>query len=182
MSALSMTIGGSEAATEATFGVVNPATGQVFEQAPRCTPEQLDAAMDSAQKAYRDWRADMEVRRECLRKIADLLFAAGGELAPILTAEQGKPLGDANVEVIGAGVWFKYFADLDVPARSSRTTPTLSWRCCGDPWEWWPPSRRGTSRWFWLRGKSRRRCWQATPWCSSHRRTRRCPPSSWASY
>lgn len=115
MTAVSMTIGGSEAATEATFGVVNPATGEVFEQAPDCTPGQLDAAMEAAQKAFRDWRQDLDARRECLGKVADLLFGAGGELAPILTAEQGKPLGDANLEVLGAGVWFKYFADLDLP-------------------------------------------------------------------
>ena len=33
----------------------------------------------------------------------------------MLTSEQGKPLGDASMEVSGAGVWFKYFADLELP-------------------------------------------------------------------
>lgn len=115
MTTFSMTIGGSPVATEDTFGVVNPATGEVFEQAPECTREQLDAAMDAAHKAYRDWRVDMQARRDALRAAADLLFGAAGELAPILTAEQGKPLGDASMEIMGAGVWFKYFADLDIP-------------------------------------------------------------------
>jgi acyl-CoA reductase-like NAD-dependent aldehyde dehydrogenase len=35
---------------------------------------------------------------------ADLLMAKAGELAPVLTAEQGKPLQDATFEIIGVGV------------------------------------------------------------------------------
>lgn len=115
MSGFAMTIDGQPVPSEKTFGVVNPATGEVFEQAPDCTPQQLDQAMQSAQKAYRDWNSDPGLRRAALSKAADLLFGAGAELAPTLTAEQGKPLSDANIEVLGAGVWFKYFADLDLP-------------------------------------------------------------------
>lgn len=33
----SMTIGGEGAVTEQTFGVINPATGAVFAEAPDCT-------------------------------------------------------------------------------------------------------------------------------------------------
>jgi acyl-CoA reductase-like NAD-dependent aldehyde dehydrogenase len=110
-----MTIDGGPAPEGATFGVVNPATGEVFERAPDCSREQLDAAFDAAHKAYRDWRADEAARRDALRRAADALFAAGADLAPVLTSEQGKPLADANLEVLGAGVWFKYFADLELP-------------------------------------------------------------------
>jgi acyl-CoA reductase-like NAD-dependent aldehyde dehydrogenase len=115
MSGFAMTIDGQAVPSERTFGVVNPATGEVFEQTPDCTRQQLDQAMESAQKAYRDWNSDPALRRAALSKAADLLFGAGAELAPTLTAEQGKPLTDANIEVLGAGVWFKYFADLDLP-------------------------------------------------------------------
>jgi len=115
MSAFAMTVDGGALPTSETFGVVNPATGAVFEEAPECGREQLDAAMESAHKAYRDWREDEAARRVALHKAGDLLFASVGELAPILTAEQGKPLSDANTEVLGAGVWFKYYADLEVP-------------------------------------------------------------------
>jgi len=110
-----MIIGGSPAATAATFGVVNPATGEVFAEAPDCSREQLDAAMESAQKAYPAWKADEAERRARLDEAADVLFGVVEELAPILTAEQGKPLGDARIEVLGSGVWFKYFAGLELP-------------------------------------------------------------------
>ena len=110
-----MTIGGTPASTSATFGVINPANGEVFEQAPECTREQLDGAMEAAHKAYRDWRSDEAARRQALNAAADALFAAAGDIGPVLTAEQGKPLADANMEVFGAGIWFKYYADLELP-------------------------------------------------------------------
>ena len=52
----------------------------------------------------------------CL-KMADVLMASAAELAPVLTAEQGKPLADANIEVFGAAIWCQYFANLETPAQ-----------------------------------------------------------------
>jgi acyl-CoA reductase-like NAD-dependent aldehyde dehydrogenase len=115
MGNVSMVIGGEAVATEATFGVRNPATGEVFAEAPECTREQLDAAMDSAAKAYRDWRGDEDARREALRQMAGVLMGGLAELAPMLTAEQGKPLNDANLEVFGSAMWCSYYADLERP-------------------------------------------------------------------
>lgn len=115
MSNFSMTVDGATAVAERTFGVVNPATGEVFEQAPDCTPAQLDAAMEAAQKSYRDWRLDIDARRDALRAAGELLVEAADELAPTLTAEQGKPLHEARREILGSSVWFKYFADLELP-------------------------------------------------------------------
>src|SRR3546814_9629635 len=112
-----MTIDGVAATTEAAFDVVNPATGAPEATAPDCTPQQLDAAMDSAAKAYRDWRRDEGRRRELLRQCADALMAAAEDVAPILTLEQGKPLGEATFEVYGAAIWFQYYADLEIPRQ-----------------------------------------------------------------
>jgi acyl-CoA reductase-like NAD-dependent aldehyde dehydrogenase len=110
-----MTIGGEAVPTAATFDVVNPATGRALAAAPDCTEEQLDAAMESAAKAYRDWRSDEGVRRDALRTVADVLESSVDDLAPLLTAEQGKPLRDAKREVRGAALWCRYFAGLEVP-------------------------------------------------------------------
>jgi acyl-CoA reductase-like NAD-dependent aldehyde dehydrogenase len=102
-----MVIGGERRAAQDTFGVVNPATGEVHAEAPECTREQLDEAFDAAAKAQLDWRTDLDARRETLLAAANTLFGAAEQLGPILTAEQGKPLKDAIGEVFGAGVWFK---------------------------------------------------------------------------
>jgi acyl-CoA reductase-like NAD-dependent aldehyde dehydrogenase len=42
-------------------------------------------------------------------------MGAAGDIAPILTAEQGKPLGEANIEVFGAAIWLQYYANLEIP-------------------------------------------------------------------
>ncbi|MEU8341427.1 Acyl-CoA reductase [Actinomadura meyerae] len=111
----SMTIDGAAADAPGTFGVINPATGEVAEQAPDASREQLDAAMAAAQAAYADWRRDEAARRKALQAAADVLFARSEEIGRILTLEQGKPLADGTMEVVGAGVWLKYFADLELP-------------------------------------------------------------------
>jgi len=117
MADVTMTIDGKDVPTEATFDVVNPATGAPEATAPECSPHQLDAAMESAAKAYRDWRSDEDARRAALRKAADALMAAAGDIAPILTAEQGKPLGEATMEVYGAAMWLQYYAGLEIPRQ-----------------------------------------------------------------
>ncbi|HEY1118965.1 MAG TPA: aldehyde dehydrogenase family protein, partial [Acidimicrobiales bacterium] len=86
---VTMTIDGVASSTEATFDVINPATGAPEATAPDCTPQQLDAAMASAAKAYRDWRRDESRRRDMLRQCADALMAAANDIAPLLTLEQG---------------------------------------------------------------------------------------------
>ena len=112
-----MTIGGDTVPAAESFGVVNPANGDVFAHAPECSRQQLDAAFDAAAKAQRDWRSDEGLRRQTLLKMADVLLASGAELAPVLTAEQGKPLGDANIEVFAAAIWCQYFANLETPPQ-----------------------------------------------------------------
>ena len=47
--------------------------------------------------AARDWKADEAARRATLLQAADVLMASTADLAPVLTAEQGKPLSDAGV-------------------------------------------------------------------------------------
>ncbi|MCU1450542.1 MAG: Betaine-aldehyde dehydrogenase [Acidimicrobiales bacterium] len=110
-----MTIDGQAAPTASTFDVLNPATNETYAEAPECSKEQLDAAMDSAAKAYRDWKSDEGARRDMLRQAAAVLLGASQDLAPVLTAEQGKPTSDANLEIFAAGMWLQYYADLEIP-------------------------------------------------------------------
>ncbi|MGA2836531.1 MAG: aldehyde dehydrogenase family protein [Acidimicrobiales bacterium] len=117
MSDFVMTIGGDTVPAAESFGVINPANGDVFAHAPECTREQLDAAFDAAAKAQRDWKLDEDARRQVLLGIADLLMGSAEELAPILTAEQGKPLGDATMEIYASAVWCQYFANLETPPQ-----------------------------------------------------------------
>jgi acyl-CoA reductase-like NAD-dependent aldehyde dehydrogenase len=109
-----MTIDGREAPAERTFGVRNPATGEVFARAPECSKQQLDAAMEAAAKAQLSWRTDA-ARAEAMRRAADAVEAAAPELGRVLTAEQGKPLASAVREAHSVASWLRYFAGLELP-------------------------------------------------------------------
>src|SRR5262245_17307167 len=112
-----MTIDGKAVAGAGEFGVINPATGKVFAQAPECSREQLDSAMEAASRAFKAWSRDEAKRRQTLLDCAAALEAKIGEVAPILTREQGKPLKNATEEIFGAAFWFKYTASLQIPVE-----------------------------------------------------------------
>src|SRR5262245_17930471 len=112
-----MTIDGKAVRAEDGADVINPATGEVFAQAPTCTRPQLDTAMESAQAAFRSWSRDEAARRNALKKCAEALRAAAPDAGRLLTQEQGKPLAKAVGEVIGASVWFQVTAGLGIPVE-----------------------------------------------------------------
>lgn len=109
-----MTIGELQARAAQRFGVVNPATGAVFAEAPDCSREQLDAAMYAAHGALPRWAANEHARRDTLRVAAQALLDARDEMAPLLCAEQGKPLKAAAFEISEAARWLSYAADMEL--------------------------------------------------------------------
>ena len=50
-------------------------------------------------------------------KMADAIEANAGDLARLLTSEQGKPLADATGEVMGMAAFFRYLGSLELPMR-----------------------------------------------------------------
>jgi acyl-CoA reductase-like NAD-dependent aldehyde dehydrogenase len=115
-----MTIDGKPVAGESSFPVINPATGSPFAEAPECSRGELDHAMASAHAAGKSWRRDEARRRQVLIACADAIQARAGELAPILTREQGKPLARAAEEILGCAVWFRVTAGLQIPVEVLR--------------------------------------------------------------
>ena len=118
MSGPRMTIDGQVVAAGSTFGVVDPAAGEVFARAPECSREQLDEAMDAATRAGRAWRADEAGRVAGLHAMADVLDKGAEELAGLLTAEQGKPLGAARIEISETTRWLRAAAALELPVET----------------------------------------------------------------
>lgn len=83
--------------------IVNPATGQAIAQLTLASTDDLDRALDAAERGFRTWRAVApEQRGEVLRKTAALLRERADDLARIATMEQGKPVAEARGEVMGA--------------------------------------------------------------------------------
>ncbi|HWD07414.1 MAG TPA: aldehyde dehydrogenase family protein [Amycolatopsis sp.] len=118
MNDYAMTIDGRPAATSGTFDVLDPATGEVFAQAPDCTEAQLNAAMEAAERAWSEWRREgLSVRRAALLAAQRVLADHAGELAELLTREQGKPAREAAEEITDAQAWFAYYAAVEDPPQ-----------------------------------------------------------------
>ncbi|MFI9122521.1 aldehyde dehydrogenase family protein [Streptomyces bikiniensis] len=94
------------------FSVIDPATGEAFDEAPDQQPGELDGVVARAERAWRGWRADPAARTAALRGAADAVETAGDELARLLTREQGKPLAESYAEVARTAARLRYFADL----------------------------------------------------------------------
>lgn len=122
-----MTIGGRMVAADRSIDVINPATGAVFAEAPDCSAEQLDAAVESARAAFKGWRdTPLEDRQALLRKAARVIEAHSDELARLFTMEQGRPLQGALSEIAVGVAWLDTFAAMQPPIH--RTDPdALEW-------------------------------------------------------
>lgn len=80
--------------------VRNPGTGEAIAEVPINTREELDAALERAKAAQRDWaRVPRHERSALLRRYADVLRAHSEELATLLASENGKPIGQARAEI-----------------------------------------------------------------------------------
>ena len=95
-------IGGQwvESKTTVWRDVVNPATQDVLARVPFATADELDAAVASAQAAFKTWRkTSIGVRARIFLKYQQLIREHMKELAAILTSEQGKTLPDAEGDI-----------------------------------------------------------------------------------
>jgi succinate-semialdehyde dehydrogenase / glutarate-semialdehyde dehydrogenase len=86
-----------------THHVINPATGRAQAELPLATADDLDRALEVADRGFRSWRvAAPEQRAAVLNRTAALLRERADAIARIVTLEQGKPLVEAKGEVLGA--------------------------------------------------------------------------------
>lgn len=80
--------------------VINPATGQAFVTVPRADESQALAAIAAAKKAFSAWSAKTYAERATyVVDFADAIERSIDDFVPMLTREQGKPLGDARFEM-----------------------------------------------------------------------------------
>ena len=96
MTAYALMIDGKKVAGASSFPVINPATGEAFEQCPKADVAQLNQAVAAAKAAFPGWAATpIEERAQALVAIAKALEARAQEFAALITQEQGKPLDQA---------------------------------------------------------------------------------------
>lgn len=92
--------------------VYNPANGKVLGQLPHATPEDLDAAIAAADRAFQTWRWTSPLERSrILRSVAGMIRERVEDIAYSLTTDQGKPLTEARMEVMGAADHAEWHAE-----------------------------------------------------------------------
>lgn len=80
--------------------VVDPATQTVLARVPFATAAEIDAAVAAARRAFAGWKkTPIGARARIFLRYQQLIREHLGELAAILTAEQGKTLADAEGDV-----------------------------------------------------------------------------------
>lgn len=93
-----------------TLTTVDPATGEAHTTVSRATAEDVDRAVQAARDAFESWRdTTPEERGRILHRVADRIREHADELARIETADQGKPLSQAQSDMEGAARYFEYY-------------------------------------------------------------------------
>jgi succinate-semialdehyde dehydrogenase/glutarate-semialdehyde dehydrogenase len=96
----------------ATFGVTNPARGDVICTVPDLSRAETARAIAAAEEARHAWAArPAKERAQVLRRWYELMVANADDLAAILTAEMGKPLAEAKGEVLYGAAFVEWFGE-----------------------------------------------------------------------
>ncbi len=94
------------------FEVHDPSNGNRLADVANMGPDDAEAAIAAANKAWVGWRNKTAKERSIImRKWFDLLIANQDDLARIMTAEQGKPLAEAKGEVVYGASFVEWFAE-----------------------------------------------------------------------
>jgi succinate-semialdehyde dehydrogenase/glutarate-semialdehyde dehydrogenase len=95
-----------------TIDVTNPANGEIIGTIPKSGEKETRLAIDAAHKAFDDFsRSDLSQRVKLLHDLHDALMDNQEPLARLLTAEQGKPLGEARGEIAIGAAYIRWFAE-----------------------------------------------------------------------
>lgn len=96
----------------ATFEVMNPATGESIASVAKAGKKETQAAIDAAYAAFPAWkRKTAKERSEILYRWYELILENKRYLAELMTAEQGKPVQEAEGEVVYAANFIQWFAE-----------------------------------------------------------------------
>ncbi len=105
-------IGGAWVSGRASIAVTNPATGRVLGHVPSLGAAETLDAVAAAQAAFPAWAAkSAKERAGVLRRWFELIMAHREDLARLMTAEQGKPLAEAQGEVAYAAGFIEWFGE-----------------------------------------------------------------------
>lgn len=105
-------IGGEWVRTAAQAAVRNPATGVEVAAVSQCNAADASRAVVAAATAFQSWKGTTALERSMLlRRLYELVVSQSGRLAQLITAEQGKPLQEAEREVLYGASFIEWYAE-----------------------------------------------------------------------
>ena len=108
----SSTAPGARPTTVPRLEVKNPASGEKLGTIPNLGAAEARRAIAAASAALPDWRARTAKERSViLRRWFELMIVHQGDLAALMTAEQGKPLAESKTEIVYAASFIEWFAE-----------------------------------------------------------------------
>jgi succinate-semialdehyde dehydrogenase / glutarate-semialdehyde dehydrogenase len=95
------------------YAVVDPTTGERVKEYPTITDGELRDAIARADRAHREWSQASTVadRAALIRRVGELHTERRKELAEIIAAEMGKPIGQARGEIAFCASIYEFYAD-----------------------------------------------------------------------
>src|SRR3989338_9010512 len=117
-----MFIGGEsvDSVTKNTTEVRNPATGATVDAVPQGNDKDVQQAIQAAEDAFKVWSdVTPEDRGNALLNAGELIKKNAGEIAQLLTQEQGKTLFEAGLEIHHLVHGFELYAGLASKVRGS---------------------------------------------------------------
>ncbi|MCC5822280.1 MAG: NAD-dependent succinate-semialdehyde dehydrogenase [Phycisphaerales bacterium] len=95
-----------------TFEVTNPATGRVLTSVPRMGGAEARRAVDAAFAAWPAWRSRTAADRgKLVGELGRAMMRDQDRLAGLMTAEQGKPLGESKGEIAYAASFLEWASE-----------------------------------------------------------------------
>ncbi|ELK05804.1 succinate-semialdehyde dehydrogenase, mitochondrial [Pteropus alecto] len=105
-------VGGRWLPAATAFPVLDPASGAELGCVADCGATEARGAVDTAYKAFCSWRGvSAKERSSLLRKWYDLMIQNKDDLAKIITAESGKPLKEAQGEILYSAFFLEWFSE-----------------------------------------------------------------------
>ena len=123
---------------------INPATGEVIQDYPGHSDQEVQDILDRAQSAFQSWRnTDFPHRATLMKKAAGVLESNKARYAKLMSLEMGKPIIQAAGEVDKCTWVCNYYADngesmlADEPAESDGSKAYVAFQplgviSCGD--------------------------------------------------
>jgi acyl-CoA reductase-like NAD-dependent aldehyde dehydrogenase len=90
----------------------DPATGEEVGRVPQSTPDEVNASVERSRGAFSLWRkTSFKERRRIVMRARDVILAEVDEIAHLISAESGKPFGEAiSMEIAPVLDLMQYFA------------------------------------------------------------------------